>query len=92
MAIAAHKGLFYEQVAVVKVCFFSFIEFRSCCWVKIATHVVLHRVSIRTHDELSFRELGADRGSLGDRYCYLSDGLEGKNSLTVIGTRGRRNR
>ncbi len=31
---------------------------------RIATHVVLHRVSIRTLDELLFEELGAGWGSV----------------------------
>ncbi len=43
---------FYEQVTEVKVryLFFPSLGFCFCCWL-VATHVVLHRVSIRALDE-----------------------------------------
>ena len=48
---------------------------------RIATHVVLHRVSIRTLDELLFEELGAGWGSVAVQQrqtgTLRSDGLVG---------------
>src|SRR5271156_5952841 len=64
------KRIFYEQVTSVKVCssFFSFIGFFAFAVVPgfVVPHVALHRVSIRTLDELSWCKLGAGWGSRGE--------------------------
>jgi hypothetical protein len=45
---------------------FSFHRAFAFALVGVATHVVLHRVSIRTLDELSSWKLGAGWGSAGE--------------------------
>jgi hypothetical protein len=54
LRIAVAMGVFYEQVAEVKVCFCFFLHWVFAVVVVfwVATHVVLHRVSIRTLGEL----------------------------------------
>ena len=69
-ALSEVKRIFYEQVTGVKVCssFFSFIGFLLLLLflVFVVPHVALHRVSIRTLDELSWCKLGAGWGSRGE--------------------------
>jgi hypothetical protein len=61
--LGTEKRVFYEQATGVKVCFWFFLsQGFAFTLVGVATHVVLHRVSIRTLGELSaserFRILG----------------------------------
>jgi hypothetical protein len=61
--LTSQKPVFYEQATGVKVCFWFFLsQGFAFTLVGVATHVVLHRVSIRTLGELSaserFRILG----------------------------------
>ena len=64
MSISHHKRDFYEQVTTVKVCF-SLFPHRAFA-VVVYSFVALHRVSIRTLDELSWCKLGAGWGSRGE--------------------------
>jgi hypothetical protein len=62
------RRAFYEQVAGVKVCA-SLFRYRAFVVVVprlVAPHVALHRVSMRTLDELSWCKLGAGWGSRGE--------------------------
>jgi hypothetical protein len=69
---------------------FSFLAFLLLLWSECATHVVLHRVSIRTLHELveSSVRFGVQ---WENRCCYFWNGLKSQNGLAVIGTRGLRN-
>jgi hypothetical protein len=65
-ADSPNKSSFYEQVTGVKgvVFVFSFISVLAfVVAVLVAPHVALHRVSMRTLDELSCCKLGAVWGS-----------------------------
>jgi hypothetical protein len=66
-AVSDYKPTFYEQVTVVNIRFEFFIH-SALVWLlsQVAPHVALHRVSIRTLDELSCCKLGAGWGSRGE--------------------------
>jgi hypothetical protein len=64
--IAVEKRVFYEQVTGVKGLFFAFSFLGFLLFVVALGFVALHRVSIRTLDELSWSKLGAGWGSRGE--------------------------
>jgi hypothetical protein len=69
--VASNNPTFYEQVTEVNgwSLFFCSLGFASCFG--FALHVALHRVSIRTLEELPFEELGASWGSRGESMLPL---------------------
>ena len=71
---------------------FSFIGFLLLLLFELATHVALHRVSIRTLGELTCLKLGAGWGSRGESMLPFIGRPLGQNALAVIGTRCRRNK
>jgi hypothetical protein len=60
------KRVFYEQVTGVKGLFFCSFFHRAFAFVVVLSFVALHRVSIRTLDELSWSKLGAGWVSRGE--------------------------
>ena len=63
--ITHEKSVFYEQVTGVKGLFLLFFH-SAFAFVVALDFVALHRVSIRTLDELSWSKLGAGWGSRGE--------------------------
>ena len=64
--ISDHKRVLYEQVTYVKALVVVFSLHRVFAVVVVASDVALHRVCIRTLDELSWCKLGAGWGSRGE--------------------------
>jgi hypothetical protein len=60
------KRVLYEQVTVVKGLVFVFLLSGAFAVLVVALDVALHRVCIRTLDELSWCKLGAGWGSRGE--------------------------
>ncbi|WP_128915715.1 hypothetical protein [Granulicella sibirica] len=71
------KPTFYEPVNGVKDCSLFFLH-RIFALVVVLGIVALHRVSIRTSDELSSCKLGARSGARGESMLPFIGSLEGQ--------------
>src|SRR5258708_30990415 len=77
-------------LSIRKICSSLFLR-RAVALVFVALHVALHRVSIRTLDDLSFAAGSVSVGVReGSRCCHFSFGLLDQNALALMGTRSRR--